>query len=819
MAARPPPGSYPRSLRALLLLLAAIFFVAESYVVHFELRQHAHSFTLGEIPVVLGLFLCSPATLLAAQLVGAGLGLVRRRQPGVKLQFNIANVWLSTTLAIAVMHALGGPHPDLSGTSLPATFAATITASLVGMTGIMVAIWLSGGENARFWNESLPIGLAITLSNTGLGIIAVAVVSFRPGIAWVLLVPCLALFLAYRAYTAQREKNQSLQSLYESSRMLHRTMDSEQAIAEILGKARTMFKADIAEMTLFASKPEDVHVRATLGPQEGLRITRMQELEACDWLASRVALDDASHLISPATGDKGLGDKLRGANLRDAMATSLHGNAGVIGSLMVANRLSDVSTFRSKDVKLLETMANNVSAALENIRLADRLRSEAAERRYQALHDSLTGLPNRALFHEHLNQNIHNARQTGRCVAVLLIDLDGFREVNDTLGHHNGDWLLQKVATRLQDTLHPDDVVARLGGDEFAVCLPSLDGPEDAMRIAHDMLTRLEQVLIVDGIAVEVRASIGIATSPTHGQDSNLLMQRADVAMYVAKDGHSGYEMYAVEKDRYSERRLSLAAELRHAIDAGEIAVYYQPKARLSDGSICGAEALARWNHSQRGPVRPDEFIPIAEQTGLVKPLTLYVIDRVLRQVAEWKDKGLDISVAVNLSARSLLDLELPDQVLQLLERWSVAPDRLVLEITESFIMSDPLRAKAVVDRLSEIGVVLAIDDFGTGYSSLAYLKRLPIKELKVDRSFISEMLTDENDAVIVRSTIELGHNLGLSVVAEGVESFDQWTELASLGCDIAQGYFLSPAIPADELKAWVQTRISADAALSSLFV
>jgi EAL domain-containing protein (putative c-di-GMP-specific phosphodiesterase class I) len=325
--------------------------------------------------------------------------------------------------------------------------------------------------------------------------------------------------------------------------------------------------------------------------------------------------------------------------------------------------------------------------------------------------------------------------------------------------------------------------------------------------------------LIVDGIAVEVRASIGIATSPTHGQDSNLLMQRADVAMYVAKDGHSGYEMYAIEKDRYSERRLSLAAELRHAIDAGEIAVYYQPKARLSDGSICGAEALARWNHSQRGPVRPDEFIPIAEQTGLVKPLTLYVIDRVLRQVAEWKDKGLDISVAVNLSARSLLDLELPDQVLQLLERWSVAPDRLVLEITESFIMSDPLRAKAVVDRLSEIGVVLAIDDFGTGYSSLAYLKRLPIKELKVDRSFISEMLTDENDAVIVRSTIELGHNLGLSVVAEGVESFDQWTELASLGCDIAQGYFLSPAMPADELKEWVQTRISANAPLSSLFV
>jgi diguanylate cyclase (GGDEF)-like protein len=809
----PLPGRFELSF----WLLAAIFFVAESYVVHFELRKHAHSFTLGEIPVVLGLFLSSPAVLLAAQLVGAGLGLVRRRQPGVKLQFNIANVFLSTTLAITVLHAFGGPHPDLSGTSLPATFAATITASLVGMLGIMVAIWLSGGESARFWNDSLPIGLAITLSNTGLGIIAVAVVSFRPGIAWVLMVPCLALFLAYRAYTGQREKNQSLQALYESSRMLHRTMDSEQAIEEILRKARTMFKADIAEMTLFAAKPEDVHVRATLGPS-GLRVTRMNELEACDWLASRVALDDASHVISHAAGDKQLDDGMRRANLRDAMATSLHGNEGVIGTLMVANRLSDVSTFKSKDVKLLETMANNVSAALENIRLADRLRSEAAERRYQALHDSLTGLPNRALFHERINSNIHNARQTGRYVAVLLIDLDGFREVNDTLGHHNGDLLLQQVATRLQDALRPEDVVARLGGDEFAVCLPALNGADEAIETAHDILTRVEQVFVVDGIAVEVRASIGVTVSPPHGQDSNLLMQRADVAMYVAKDGHSGCEMYAAEKDRYSERRLSLAAELRQAIEAGEIDVYYQPKARLSDGGVFGAEALARWTHPQRGPVRPDEFIPIAEQTGLVKPLTLYVLDNVLRQVAEWSAKGLDISVSVNLSARSLLDLELPDQVLQLLERWSVAPRRLVLEITESFIMSDPLRAKAVVDRLSEIGVVLAIDDFGTGYSSLAYLKRLPIDELKVDRSFVSDMLTDENDAVIVRSTIELGHNLGLSVVAEGVESFDQWAELASLGCDVAQGYYLSPAVPAGELEAWVHSRISADSALSSLF-
>jgi diguanylate cyclase (GGDEF)-like protein len=809
----PVPGHFELSF----WVLAVIFFVAESYVVHFELRQHAHSFTLGEIPVVLGLFLCGPAVLLAAQLVGAGLGLVRRRQPGVKLQFNIANVFLSTTLAITVLHALGGPHPDLSGASLPATFAATITASLVGMVGIMSAIWLSGGERARFWNDSLPIGFAITLSNTGLGIIAVAVVSFRPGIAWVLLVPCLALFLAYRAYTGQREKNQSLQALYESSRMLHRTMDSERAISEILGKARTMFRADLAEMTLFAAKPEDVHVRATLGP-DGLRVIRMHELEACDRLASRVALDDSSRLISRTSGDKQLGDEMSRANLRDAMATSLHGNEGVIGTLMVANRLSDVSTFKSKDVKLLETMANNVSAALENIRLADRLRSEAAERRYQALHDSLTGLPNRALFHEHLNRNIHNARQTGRCVAVLLIDLDGFREVNDTLGHQNGDCLLQQVAARLQDALRSEDVVARLGGDEFAVCLPALDSADQAMQTADDILTLVEQVFVVDGIAVEVRASIGVAVSPEHGRDSNLLMQRADVAMYVAKDGHSGCEMYEVAKDRYSERRLSLAAELRQAIEAGEIDVYYQPKARLSDGGVCGAEALARWNHPQRGPVRPDEFIPVAEQTGLVKPLTLYVIDKVLRQVSEWRDKGLEISISVNLSARSLLDLELPDQVLQLLERWSVPPQRLILEITESFIMSDPLRARAVVDRLSEIGVVLAIDDFGTGYSSLAYLKRLPIDELKVDRSFVSDMLTDENDAVIVRSTIELGHNLGLSVVAEGVESFDQWAELASLGCDVAQGYFLSPAVPARELKEWVQTRFPADAALSSLF-
>lgn len=491
-------------------ILAALFLLVESYVVHFEFRRHAHSFTLGEIPLVLGLFLVAPPALVAAQLAGLGLGLLRRRQSLLKYLFNLGNLWLGTSVAVSVFHALGGAQGGLSGRSVSAAFAATLTASVLSICTISTAIRLSGGEpGSRFWSDSLPLGLGVTLTNSSLGLIAVALLWWRPGLAWLLVVPTLVLYLAYRSYTSQREKHESLQGLYESSRLLHRTMDGEKAMGDILEQARTMFRAEVAEIVLFAAKAGEVHLRARLESDEGLTIDRLGELDPADRIWSRVALGDTSLLVSESS-EQEVREEISRKGLRDAIATALHGESGIVGTIMVANRLGEVTTFRPKDLKLLETMANNTSAALENIRLAERLRSEAEEKRYQALHDALTGLPNRAFFNERLGVELE-ARRDGEHVAVLLLDLDGFREINDTLGHHNGDLLLQEVASRLHRSLVSGHVAARLGGDEFALLLPSVEGADDALRTGTSVLECLQAPFVVDGVVLEARASMGLA--------------------------------------------------------------------------------------------------------------------------------------------------------------------------------------------------------------------------------------------------------------------------------------------------------------------
>lgn len=435
------------------------------------------------------------------------------------------------------------------------------------------------------------------------------------------------------------------------------------------------------------------------------------------------------------------------------------------------------------------------------------LREQAAENEHQALHDSLTDLPNRTLFHDRVHQALAAARREHVPAAVMIMDLDRFKEVNDTLGHASGDELLKQVGLRLRATLRESDTVARLGGDEFGVLLPKVVDAEAAVAVARKLRTTLEEPFTIHGLALQMEASIGIALFPEHGADVQSLLQRADVAMYVAKEHPSGCEVYARERDAYSPDRLTLLTELRRAIDRGELMLHYQPKADLRSGEIQGVEALVRWQHPQRGMIPPDEFIPPAQKTGVIAPLTLFVLDEALRQCRTWSLQGLDLCVAVNLSTRNLLDIHLPDRIGELLARWEVSPELLELEITESTILADPVRAMQVLSRLDEMGVRIAIDDFGTGYSSLAYLKRLPVDELKIDKSFILGMDESENDAVIVRSTIDLGRNLGLRVVAEGVETQVAWNRLASLGCDVAQGYFLSRPVPAEQLTEWLRER------------
>jgi diguanylate cyclase (GGDEF)-like protein/PAS domain S-box-containing protein len=438
---------------------------------------------------------------------------------------------------------------------------------------------------------------------------------------------------------------------------------------------------------------------------------------------------------------------------------------------------------------------------------------------YQALHDPLTGLPNRTLLFDRLEQAIRAADRDRSAVGLLLIDLDRFKEINDTFGHHLGDALLHELGPRLNELLRKVDTVsrlvreedgdvavARLGGDEFAVLLPHTSRL-GAIVAAERILKTFGQPFSIQGQSLEVGASIGIALYPEHGPDAETLLQHADVAMYDAKRGRSGYSVYESGKDPYTHGRLRLIGELRRAIEGDELELYYQPKADLMSGRIIGVEALVRWQHPVEGFIPPIQIVELAEHSGLMKPLSTWVLGTAIRQCRVWQDAGLDLPVAVNLSARSLHDQQLVELITRLLRTSNVRPAKLGLEITESAVMVDPERALAIVSRLHDMGIIISIDDFGTGYSSLAYLKHLPVTEVKIDKSFVFHLLENENDYRIVRGTISLAHDLGLSTVAEGIETQEAWLRLFELGCDFAQGFYLSQPLPVAEITRWLQQR------------
>ena len=433
-----------------------------------------------------------------------------------------------------------------------------------------------------------------------------------------------------------------------------------------------------------------------------------------------------------------------------------------------------------------------------------RLRSELARNEHQALHDALTGLPNRTLLFARFEQALAVGRRTGSPTSVLLLDLDRFKEVNDTLGHHNGDRLLQEVAQRFGGVLREVDTLARLGGDEFAVMLPGTS-KEGARRTAERLTATLDRPVELDGLSIGVSASAGISFAPEHGADGAVLLQRADVAMYAAKQSSGHVAVYSAEHDTYSPDRLALLGELRTALAEDQLLLHFQPKSDVVTGRLTGLEALVRWQHPVRGLVPPDVFVPLAEHTGLIDLLTPWVLERALRACATW---GEDLTVAVNVSVRNLVDVDFPGVVGRLLVETGVRPSRVVLEITESSLMADPETSLSVLRRLKALGVRLSVDDYGSGYSSLAYLQQLPVDELKIDRAFVRDIAVHTRDRAIVRSTIELGKSLGLTVVAEGVEGPDAWDVLADLSCDQLQGYFLCRPMPEDQVGDWVASYV-----------
>ncbi len=436
----------------------------------------------------------------------------------------------------------------------------------------------------------------------------------------------------------------------------------------------------------------------------------------------------------------------------------------------------------------------------------DELARRADENRRLAMFDHLTELPNRLLFFDRVSQAIAAAGREGSGVGVLLLDLHRFKEVNDTLGHERGDELLRQVGPRLQEALRASDTVARLGGDEFGIALAGLNAPSEGEDVARKLTDALDAPFVLDGIDIALGGSIGIATYPDHGDDPDQLLRRAEVAMYVAKAARAPFESYSPAQDTYSTDRLALVADLRKAIDEATLTLAYQPMIDLSRGTIVGVEALLRWTHATQGPVAPDVFIPLAEHSGLIGRITAYVLEAAARQAHAWQNAGLDLTVSVNLSVRDLQRPGLAIAVGDTLDRNGVPPHRMRLEITEGSVMDQPDRALMTLQELAAVGVGLSVDDFGTGYSSLAYLQRLPVNELKIDRSFVLGLAESPSDGEIVRSTVGLGHNLGLTIVAEGVEDESSLTFLRDVGCDIAQGFFIAKPMPADSLTAWATT-------------
>ena len=789
-------------------VLVALFAASEVFVVHMTINRNAHSLSLSEIPLVLGMAFTAPVPFVFARVVGAAITLVlHRRQTGTKLAFNLTSFLLEACLAVTVFHLLLGSASPVEPRGWIATLVALLVTNVVSAVAITTAMALTAGHLVRSrFGQGLGAGALALAGNTTFALVSVIALDEDPWSVVLLVVVAGILFASYRAYTALRQGYARLEMLYGFTRAVSGSVEAGPVTAVMLTEARDLLRAEVAEMRLQADRDQPavrfvVRADGTLDEQPG----DTGPPSASTWWAP--ALEGRGVVLPRATRDDSARTSQR-EGLKDAMAVPLRRESEVLGVVIVANRLDEVTTFDGEDLKLFEVLASHAGVALENGRLVDALRMEVSEREHQALHDALTELPNRRLFATRVEEAIAVPTVPGGGSAVLFVDLNRFKEINDTLGHHTGDALLRQVGARFQAITPQDGTVARLGGDEFAILLPGLGGEAEARRAATMIGQALTEPFLLPGITLDVDACIGVALHPRHGDSAPALMQRADVALYTAKARHADVELYEPAQHEHSARRLAMVSELRVAIEQEGLEVHYQPKLELSTGRVIGAEALLRWDHPQHGPVPPDEFVALAEHTGLIRPLTRFVLERAVARSAGWRRAGLDLGIAVNLSVRSLLDQNLPDDVAGVLERHGLPARHLTLEITENSIMSDVERSLAMLDRLHALGVRLSIDDYGTGHSSLTYLKRMSVDEVKIDKSFVLSLVDDPDDQSIVRSTIDLGHNLGLVVVAEGVETSAAWDGLVGLRCDVAQGYYMSKAVPADTFEAWVRDRL-----------
>ena len=789
-------------------VLAVAFAVTEACVLNVQTAREARTVSLSELPLVLGLFFASPVDLVVGRLVGSAAVFVWQRRSPLKTGWNLGLISAQTAVSTTVFHLLVGLLPGSAPLAWLGAFAGALGAHALGSVALAAVIAVYEHDlDLRGVLRDVAVGDPTAPVVVTVGLVVVTSLEAALVSAW-LLVPALGgLVLGYRAYAALTERHLDLERLLRFTQAVSDSPETDQILGRVLGEAREMLHAEHAEVVFVGSR-EGMAAHVRLGPSG--RLTRGEETAEVDgWLVDRVVHDGQTVLLPRGTRDPEQRSWLDARGARDAVAVPLRGGTGVLGVLVVTDRLGDVRTFDGGDVSLAESVAAQAGVALQNGELVDQLR-------HDAVHDALTGLPNRAQLQRGLTtalERVGAGRSPG--AAVMILDLNGFKEVNDALGHQQGDLLLAVVGQRLADAAGTTALVARLGGDEFAVLAADLADEDTAVRLGRRLLRALEHPVPLDGMEVQVSGSLGIALAPAHAADPGALLKRADLAVHDAKVSTRGLRVYDPSLSTEDPRRLALVTELRAAVHDGQLEVHVQPQAEVATGEVVSVEALVRWTHPQLGRVGPDEFIPVAERSGLIGPLTTLVLDRSLAAVAAWRAAGIHLSVAVNLSTRSLHDTDLVDEVRRLLRRHDVPSDRLTLEVTEGSVMADPTRTIAVLHQLRDLGCRLSVDDFGTGYSSLSYLKKLPVHEVKIDQSFVTGLRAGGEDVAIVRAIVDLGRHLGLQVVAEGVEDQETWDLLAATGCDLVQGWHLSRPMPTPDVPGWLADRARAGRAQS----
>lgn len=756
---------------------------------------------LSEVPLALGLFLSAPIHLFAARIVATvAVEALHRRRPPPRVFAEIGTSAIGTGTALIVFDAVlrvtplrsatgvdqisahGGPTAIGVLSGLSGVLAALILASLVEavatelLPGCRVAGELGPAEvdSGQDWYRlSGQIVLAIGVAVLSALVAFLFVIASPDGrAALTLTVLGTAGLLVHQVFASLADQRTSLERLYELSDDLVTGPGRSDVVALVLRRSMSLVRADIAEVRLAGPTP-GIFLRWRLGKGDG-----------------------APRGPEPVKGStEGLRREQDTAEPETRLAVPLR-TAGGGGALVVSR--DGGRRFREEEVRLLETVANHASVALRNGQLIERLHDEAR-------HDELTGLPNRLGLRESLDVVAERAAGGGPRCAVMLLDFDGFKAINDTLGHAAGDELLQVLADRLARIAHGRALVARLGGDEFAVLTTESVSEHEATTLARLLLTVFDEPVAVAESRLRIGGSLGIALGPRHGATGSDLMRNADIAMYAAKQSGGGFRMFSPDMVEDSPVLLALAGDLQDAIRRGGLDVVVQPIVELNSGGVHSVEVLARWHHPEHGRINPETLFEAAERSGLVPVLSAYILDRTLALNRRWLDGGHQVRVAMNLATRWLADPELPEQVGQALDAFQVPADLVCLELTERGVIADPLRVGRTLERLRETGVHLAVDDFGTGYSSMTYLSRLPIDQLKIDKAFVKGMRHNERDSAIVRSIIDLGRNLGLEVVAEGVSDRAAQRELLGMGCGLAQGYLFSRPMDPEGLPRYLQ--------------